>query len=113
MPLPAGPAFGLGGAWGWIEPDSDGAVDGQVAFSGHKQGSNGAVHQSVDGVAWFRVSGSQLGGRFAVGTDPTDTYVVLDPSSAIGFIAFPATPNTYSMKLGPGVTAQATVKLMQ
>jgi hypothetical protein len=111
-PLCAPDAFGLGGAWGWIEPDSDGTVDGQATFCGHSQGPSGAFHQSLDGISWSIVPASQLGGRFAVGTDPTGNYIVFDPGSAIGFIAFPATPDHYSMKFGPGITAQATVKLM-
>jgi hypothetical protein len=112
-PLCAPNAFGLGGAWGWIEPDSDGTVDGQATFCGHNQGPSGAVHQSLDGISWSIVPASQLSpAQFVVGTDPTGNYIVFDPNSAIGFIAFPVTPNHYSTSFGPGITAQATVSLM-
>jgi hypothetical protein len=111
-PLCAPNAFGLGGAWGWIEPDSDGTVDGQATFCGHNQGPSGAIHQNLAGIGWSIVPTSQLGGRFTVGTDPTGNYIVFDPNSAIGFIAFPVTPGHYSMSFGPGITAQATVVLM-
>jgi hypothetical protein len=110
-PLCAPTAFGLGGAWGWIEPDSDGTADAQATFCGHQQGFNGATHVSLN-VAWSIVPSSQLGGRFAVGTDPTGHYIVFDSSSPLGFIAFPVTANHYSMSFGPGVTTQATVVLM-
>ena len=111
-PLCAPDAFGLGGVWGWIEPDSDGTVDATVTFCGHQQGFNGAAHENLDGVSWSIVTGEQLTGQFAVGVDPTDRYIVFDPSSDLGFIAFPVTPNHYSMSFGPGVTAQSTVVLM-
>lgn len=112
-PLCAPNVFGLGGAWGWIEPDSDGTADATVTFCAHQQGSNGAVHQNLDGVGWSIVPGSQLSpAQFAVGTDPTGNYIVFDSSSGLGFIAFPVTPNHYSMSFGPGVTTQATVTRM-
>ena len=111
-PLCAPSAFGLGGAWGWLEPDSDGTTDGQVTFCSHNQGPSGASHLSINGVAWSIVPASQLGGRFPVGTDPSGNYIVFDPSSAIAFIAFPATPGHYSQSFGPGIQTQATVTLM-
>lgn len=79
--------FGLGGAWGWIEPDSDGMADATVTFCGHGQGFNGAFHENLD-VSWSIVTGSELGDRFVVGTDPTDQYIVFDETSDLGFIAF-------------------------
>lgn len=106
-PMCAPNALGLGGAWGWIEPDSDGTADGQATFCAHGQG---AFHQSVDGVSWTTTS--QLNGQFPVGTDPNGNYIVFDPNSAIGFIAFPATPGHYSQSFGPGIQTQATVTLM-
>jgi hypothetical protein len=108
-PLCAPNAFGLGGAWGWIEPDSDATVNGQATFCAHAQG---ASHVSLDGIGWSTVPASQLNGQFTVGTDPGGTYIVFDPSSAIGFIAFPATPGHYSQSFGAGIQTQATVKLM-
>jgi hypothetical protein len=108
-PLCAPSAFGLGGAWGWIEPDSDGTADGQATFCAHGQG---ATHVSLDGIGWSIVPASQLNGQFTVGTDPGGNYIVFDPSSAIGFIAFPATPGHYSQSFGAGIQTQATVTLM-
>jgi len=75
---------------------------------GHQQGFNGATHVSTE-VTWSIVPASQLGGRFAVGTDPTGNYIVFDPSSPLGFLAFPVTPGHYSQKFGPRVQTQATV----
>jgi hypothetical protein len=112
-PLCAPNAFGLGGVWGWIEPDSDGTADATVTFCTHNQGFNGAFHQNLNGVTWSIVPASQLGGRFTVGTDPTGKYIVFDPASPIGFLAFPVTANHYSISFGPGITAQSSVTLMQ
>jgi hypothetical protein len=111
-PLCAPNAFGLGGAWGWIEPDSDGTVDATVTFCSHNQGPSGAFHENINGVPWSVVPGSQLGNRFPVGTDPTGNYIVFDSASALGFIAFPVTPNHYSTTFGPGIRANGTVTLM-
>ncbi len=108
-PAPSG--FGLGGVWGWIEPDSDGTAVATVTFCGHGQGFNGATHENLKGVAWSIVSGSQLGGAFVVGVDPTGKYIVFT-GSPLGFVAFPVTPDHYSTSFGPGITAQATVTLM-
>jgi hypothetical protein len=112
-PLCAPNVFGLGGTWGWIEPDSDGTADATVTFCAHDQGFNGAFHQNLSGVTWSVVPESQLGGRFAVGIDPTGNYIVFDPASPLGFLAFPVTANHYSISFGPGITAQSTVTLMQ
>jgi hypothetical protein len=111
-PLCAPDMFGLGGVWGWIEPDSDGTADATITFCGHGQGFNGAFHENLDEVPWSIVPESQLGGRFAVGTDPTGQYIVFDSNSDLGFLAFPVTPGHYSMSFGPGITSQSTVVLM-
>ena len=111
-PMCAPDAVGLGGVWGWIEPDSDGTADATVTFCSHEPGMAGAFHQNLDEVAWSIVPASQLGGRFAVGNDPTGNYIVFDPASGIGFLAFPVTANHYSQSFGPGITAQSTVTLM-
>jgi hypothetical protein len=111
-PLCAPDVFGLGGVWGWIEPDSDGTADATVTFCSHGQGHNGAFHENLDEIAWSIVPGSELGNRFAVGVDPTDQYIIFDENSDLNFIAFPVTPNHYSTSFGPGITAQATVVLM-
>jgi len=110
-PLCAPSAFGLGGAWGWIEPDSDGTADAQATFCGHQQGFNGATHVSLN-VTWSTVDGSQLNGRFPVGNDPTGKYIVFDATSPLGMFAFPVTPGHYSQSFAPGVQTQATVTLM-
>jgi hypothetical protein len=111
-PLCAPDVFGLGGVWGWIEPDSDGTADATVTFCEHGQGFNGAHHENLDEIAWSIVPGSELGDRFAVGVDPTDQYIIFDENSDLGFIAFPVTPNHYSTSFGPGITAQGNVVLM-
>jgi hypothetical protein len=105
--------FGLGGAWGWIEPDSDGTADATATFCAHSQGQNGAFHENLDGVPWTIVSAVDLPpGTFAVGTDPTGKYIVF-PNSDLGFVAFPVTPGHYATTFGvPGITAQSTVTLM-
>jgi hypothetical protein len=110
-PLCAPDVFGLGGAWGWIEPDSDGMADATVTFCSHAPGEHGAFHENLD-VSWSVVDGSELGDRFAVGTDPTGQYIVFDETSDLGFIAFPVTAGHYSTSFGPGITAQGTVVLM-
>jgi hypothetical protein len=110
-PLCAPDVFGLGGAWGWIEPDSDGTADATATFCGHGQGFNGAFHENLDEIPWAIVPESELDGAFAVGVDPTGQYIVF-PGSDIGFVAFPVTPNHYSTRFGPGITAQATVVAM-
>jgi hypothetical protein len=105
-------AFGLGGVWGWIEPDSDGTADATITFCAHSQGFNGADHANLGGVEWSIVPASQLDGRFPVGNDPTGNYIVFDSSSPLSFLAFPVTANKYSISFGPGVTAQSTVTLL-
>ena len=92
-------------------PDSDGTADATVTFCGHQQGVNGAFHQNLDEIPWEVVPADRLDGAFAVGTDPTGQYIVF-PGSDLSFIAFPLTPNHYSMSFGPGITAQSTVVLM-
>jgi hypothetical protein len=110
-PLCAPDAFQLGGAWGEIKVDSDGTVSATVTFNTHNQGDNGALHQNLQGVAWSVIPASQLDGRFDTGTDPTGNYIVFDPASSIGFLAFPVTPDHYAASAGPGITAQSTVLL--
>jgi hypothetical protein len=66
----------------------------------------------VDGASWSIVPASQLNGQFPVGTDANGNYIVFDSNSALGFIAFPATPGHYSQSFGPGIQTQATVTLM-
>jgi hypothetical protein len=110
-PLCAPDVFGLGGAWGWIEPDSDGMADAQITFCSHGQGEHGAFHESLD-VSWSIVDESQLGDRFAVGTDPNGQYIVFDETSDLGFIAFPVTPDHYTVTFGPGIRAESTVVQM-
>jgi hypothetical protein len=104
--------FGLGGVWGWIEPDKDGTADATITFCAHGQGQNGAFHENLDGVSWSIVPADQLGNRFPIGTDPTGNYIVFDPNSDLGFIAFPVTPGHYSNRFGPGIQTQGTVVLM-
>jgi hypothetical protein len=110
-PLCAPNAFGLGGAWGWIEVDPTDA-DATLTFCSHQPGQTGAGHVNLDALAWSIVTRAQLNpNMFVVGTDPTDHYIVF-PNSPLGFIAFPVTANHYSTKLGAGISAQATVVLM-
>lgn len=110
-PLCTPDAFGLGGAWGWIEVDSTDA-DATLTVCSHQPGQTGASHENLDGVAWTVVTGEQLDPNvFVVGADPTDQYIVF-PDSDLGFIAFPVTANHYSTKLGPAISAEATVVRM-
>lgn len=110
-PLCAPDHFGLGGVWGWIEPDSDGMADATVTFCSHSQGQNGAFHENLD-VSWSIIPESELGDRFAVGTDPTSQYIVFDENSDLGFIAFPVTPGQYTVTFGHGIRAESTVVKM-
>src|SRR5690242_5538433 len=79
-PLCAPDGFGLGGAWGWAEPDADGMADATVTFCGHGQGGGGAFHENLD-VSWSIIPASELGSQFVVGTDPTGQYIVFDANS--------------------------------
>ncbi len=45
-------------------------------------------------------------------TFSTGNYIVFDPNSDIGFIAFPVTPGHYSNRFGPGIQTQGTVVKM-
>jgi hypothetical protein len=105
--------FGLGGAWGWIENDSDGTADATVTFCSHDPTQGiGAFHENLDEVPWSIVPESDLGSRFVVGSDPTGMYIVFDASSDLGFIAFPVTSGHYSVTFGHGIRAESTVVKM-
>ena len=120
VPLCAAPpaGFGLGGAWGWIEPDgpagaTSGGADGQVTFCSHQTAGlrNGAFHLSLSDTPWIELLGSQLPpGTFPVDFpgNPAETYIDVP---AVG-LAFPVTPGHYSVKVAPGVQVQATVVQM-
>jgi hypothetical protein len=106
-PLCGPDQFGLGGVWGWIEPDSDGNADATVTFCSHATGQTGAFHENLD-VPWS-IASAVPAGAFPVGTD--SQYIVF-PNTDLSFIAFPVTPGHYSTSFGPGITAQATVVKM-
>ena len=55
---------------------------------------------------------SGLGSDFPSGPTPPGNYILFDPNSDLADLAFPVIADHYSMKLGPGITAQATVVLM-
>jgi hypothetical protein len=56
----------------------------------------------VDGVSWSIGPTSGLDGSFRR-NGHTGNYIIFDPNSALAGLAFPVTPDHYSMKFGPGV----------
>ena len=119
---PANP-FGIGGLWGWVEPDQGGSVDGQLQLQGHANTDrpflNGPAHTT--GFLGYSViscpsaaPGCGLLGPEGVPTDPNGMYfeVLAVFSGAVGVLPVltPATPGQYSLHGAPGVFSQTQVK---
>ena len=107
--------FGIGGIWGWIEPDSDGSAEAAIEFQGHQNANpflNGAGHITGAGGSWFSFS-SPTPPPFTP-ADPSGHYIGVNLQTAFGPItlAFPATPGHYGDTFGPGMNSQITVTLM-
>ena len=97
--------FGIGGIWGWIEPDSGGTAEMQVTFQGHNNTDpslNGTTHLSSP-TSWSIVS-LPTPNPFFSPPDPHGQYFVF----GFGFLT-PATPGHYQLKMGPGLSADITV----
>lgn len=96
--------FGLGGEWGWYAFNSDGTFDAQITFCAHGQGLNGAGHQSADGL-W--TTGPATVPVFSGVT--TDFYISFDGGITWQDTMIPYGAGHYSVKLAPGVSAEAQV----
>ena len=115
--------FGIGGIWGWLEPDAGGAADGQLLFQGHQNADptlNGTGKSiSIQGYTTVNCPGlNPLCGVVALEeppTDPNNNYFVFFVTfrTAGGDIqlpiATPATPGQYNQHFAPGVFVTATV----
>jgi hypothetical protein len=121
---PANP-FGIGGLWGWVEPDQGGSVDGQLEFQGHANTSrpylNGQGH-TTGFTGWSvitctaSVQNSPDCGLLApegVPADPGGQYFDIGAvfGTTIGLLPVltPATPGNYSAHVAPGVFDQVQV----
>jgi hypothetical protein len=115
--------FGIGGIWGWLEPDAGGAADGELLFQGH-QNANPALNGTGKSIAiqgYTTVSCPGLNPLCGVvaleqpPTDPNNNYFVFFTTfrTAGGEInlpiATPATPGHYNQHFAPGVDVTATV----
>jgi len=120
--------FGIGGIWGWIEPDgTKGAtagsdVDGQVQFQGHSNANpalNGAGHSTgFEGWQTFDCPSSPLCALVAaegVPPDPSGKYFAFFTDfGGLGTlpVVTPATPGNYSAHPAPGIASTAHITLM-
>jgi hypothetical protein len=116
--------FGIGGIWGWLEPDAEGSgpADGELTFQGHNNADpslNGVGKSiSVDGFTTINCGSNPLCLFVALEAPPTDpngnyfVFFVTFRTAGGSFqlpVVTPATPGHYSFQLAPGVNAQATV----
>jgi hypothetical protein len=116
--------FGIGGIWGWLEPDTGGMADGQLTFQGHQNAdpSLNGVGKSTGVEGWTMVncpSADPLCFFVALEqppTDPNGNYFVFFTDFSIGGgppftlpVVTPATPGHYSLHVAPGVFSNATV----
>jgi hypothetical protein len=111
--------FGIGGLWGWIEPDSGGMVDGALQFQGHQNANpalNGTGH-TIGFQGWSVIScpgapDCALLDPEQTPPDPSGRYFdILADFNTIGVlpVLVPATPGKYSVHSAPGVFSEATV----
>jgi hypothetical protein len=111
--------FGIGGIWGWIEPDGmpgdkSGMADAQLQFQGHQNAQaflNGAGHITGP-LPWSIVSSAQpLPGS---PPDPNGKYFSFLLSTGGQTIPFatPATPGQYQFSIGPGDNLAITITQM-
>lgn len=108
--------FGIGGIWGWVEPDSDGTAEASIEFQGHQNAQaflNGAGHVTGEGSTWFQFS-SPTPPPFTP-TDPNGSYLGVSLQAPFGpvTLAFPATPGQYTASFAPGINSEITVTLMR
>lgn len=117
--------FGVGGLWGWLEPDAGNSVDGQLQLQGHANANrpylNGPAHSSGF-IGWTIVSCTASGSGpgvcallapEGVPPDPNDLYFEIgaDFEPAIGVLPVltPATPGEYSLHPAPGIDSEVSV----
>jgi len=112
----AGPQnpFGIGGIWGWVEPDSDGTAEAQVQFQGHSNADpslNGSGHLPT---VWnWQIASLPPPPLFVSPKDPNNNYFVFTIAAFPGFVFItPATPGHYHGSLGPGINTDVTVVQM-
>lgn len=107
--------FGIGGIWGWIEPDEGGSADTQVTFQGHSNADptlNGTVHLPSNW-AWQIINLSQPPPPIISPPDPNGNYFFFTIPGFNGFeFLTPATPGHYAESLGPGINANVTIAQM-
>jgi hypothetical protein len=108
--------FGIGGIWGWIEPDgtpgdTSGMADAQLEFQGHQNAQaflNGAGHITGP-LPWSIVhSSTPLPGS---PPDPKGNYFSFLLNVG-GALATPATPGQYHFSIGPGDSLAITITQM-
>lgn len=103
--------FGIGGIWGWIEPDAGGTADTQVTAQGHSN-SNTALNGPVrfpSSWNWTIIS-IPPPPILVSPPDPNGHYFHFTITSLPGFeFLTPATPGHYNVTLGPGISAEITV----
>jgi hypothetical protein len=92
---------GPGGAWGWIELDSDGTGDMTLTLCGHSigGGGGGAGHVNADITDWS----APTGGLISISGDE------IPPFLAGTGLEIPADPGHYSMHPFPGLAAEINV----
>lgn len=99
--------FGLGGEWGWYAFNNDGTFDAQITFCSHGQGQNGAGHASENGL-WTTGPAEGPGGVGLFG-QTSDFYISVDNGVSWQDTMIPSGAGHYSVKLAPGVSAEAQV----
>lgn len=107
--------FGIGGIWGWIEPDSDNTADTAVQFQGHSNSDptlNGSVHLPPMW-DWTIINLSTPPSPFISPPDPNGNYFFFTIPDFGNFeFLTPATPGHYHLSLGPGINSDITVTQM-
>ena len=106
--------FGIGGIWGWVEPDADGSAEAQVQFQGHSNADpslNGSGHLPTTW-NWHIIGPIPAPPPFVSPPDPNGMYFLFTiPGIPFEFLT-PATPGHYSLNLGPGINANLTITQM-
>jgi hypothetical protein len=116
--------FGVGGIWGWYEPDAGGGTDGQIQLQGHQNTIhpffNASLHDTAIG-PWSRFNcappspppSCALVAFEGVPTDSNNTYFLFPTTFPVPGPPFPivtpATAGHYSVRFGPGIFSNATV----
>lgn len=96
--------YGIGGIWGWVEPDSGGSRDLVARPSGRAQ-----IRSSLPSAwAWTIVTITPPS-PFISTAGPSNHYFLLTIRSLAGFqFLTPATPGHYGGSLAAGISANVT-----